>query len=465
MIKSVFTRSARTRRLACSCLMGVASVTALYMLPVTNAVVPGLFASQVQAAEEEGRRPPPSTRQAGTLTQQVFSRITKVMELRDMDDLAGAKAVLDEIRALYDRGRLNDFETFTLWQFYASIEQTEENYEGALTYYRRMLEVPNLSPDQIEQTWFYIGSFHFVLEQYREAIDAFEMYNQIALEPNDAVYLRIASAYYSIEEYRNALPPLLKNMELLRAKGEKVPQSTYGLLRAIYLTLEDYQSAYQTLREMVVLFEDPADWSLLAQLAGQLERFTEQAQIYYVAETGGFLDSENEYVQLASQLFNNENPYGCAEMIQKGFDKGIIEEDEDNLSFIAQCYQIAREDEKALPFLERAAAMSDDGELYARLARVYMTLDNMEKAAEAFKEAFDKGGLNRPDQVYLTQARAYMELNRYDEALTAARAAGRDERSADTARTWVTVLTNEKERYETLQRQRRDLAEFIRPAR
>jgi len=458
MIKSVFSKAG---------ILGMASLAALYMLPVADSAVSGinLFTSNAQAAEEEGRRPPPSTRQAGTLTQQVFSRITEVMELRDMEDIAGARAVLDEIRALYDRGRLNDFETYTMWQFYASLDQTEENYPGALSYYRRMLEVDNLSPDQIEQTWFYIGSFHFVLEEYREAIDAFETYNEIAIEPNDAVYLRIASAYYSIEEYANALPAIRKNMELVRAKGEMVPQSTYGLLRAVYLTLEDYQNAYQVLREMVVLFNDPADWGLLAQLAGQLERFAEQAQLYYVAETGGYLDSENEYIQLASQLYNNENPFGCAQMIKKGMENGLIEEDEDNLSFIAQCYQLAREDSLALPYLERAAAMSDDGELYARLGRVYMTLDDMDKAADAFEAAFDKGGLGRPDQVYLTQARAYMELNRYDEALQAARNAGRDERSAGTARTWVTVLTNEKARYDTLQNQRRDLAEFIRPVR
>jgi len=142
--------------------------------------------------------------------------------------------------------------------------------------------------------------------------------------------------------------------------------------------------------------------------------------------------------------------------------EGIIEEDEGNLAFLSTCYQIAREDAKAASPLERAAAMSEDGEHYARLGRIYATMSEFEKCVEAFDNAFDKGGLDRPDQSYLSVARCYMELNRYDEGIEAARSARRDERSEDTADTWITVLTREKERYETLQRQRRELAEWFR---
>jgi len=307
-----------------------------------------------------------------------------------------------------------------------------------------------------------VGSLHYVLEEFREAIEAFSTYNQIAVTPNDDVYLRIATAYYQLEDYRSAVEPLLKNMEIRRAKAVEIPQSTFSLLRALYLNLEDYPNAYQVLREMVVLFNDPADWGLLAAIAGQMEKFAEQAQTYYVANAGGYLDSEAELVNLASQLYNNDNPYGCAKIINKGMEEGVIEQDENNLSFLATCYQLAREDAKAAPYLERAAEMSEDGELYARLARVYMTIGDFEKSIEAFRKAFEKGGLDRADQVYLTQARAYMELNRYDEAIQAARNAARDSRSADSGQTWVTVLTREKERYDTLQRQRRELAEFFR---
>jgi tetratricopeptide (TPR) repeat protein len=148
--------------------------------------------------------------------------------------------------------------------------------------------------------------------------------------------------------------------------------------------------------------------------------------------------------------------------MERGMSDGIIEQDEGNLSFLSTCYQIAREDAKAVEPLARAAEMAEDGEYYARLGRIYSTLGDFENSIESFDMALEKGELEREDQVQLSLARSYMELNRYDEGLVAARAARLDERSEDTADTWITVLSREKVRYETLQRQRRDLAEYFR---
>ena len=435
---------------------------ALTVLPVAD--IPVIGSSQVLAQDEDddGRRAPPEARSSQTLGRRVFTRINEVMELRDMEQFAEALEVLGEIKEDFDRDRLNDREKFVMWQFYANIYQIQEQYDEAIEAYEQILLLENLTQEQLEQTLFYVGSLYYVQEQFRQAIDQFNEYNQIALEPNEDVFFRIGTAHYQLEEFPEAIPFILRNMEILRSKGEDIPKNTYDLLRALYFNVEDYESAYQVLRESIVLFNDPDDWVLLPAVLGQIERFQEQAQSYYVTDSLGYLDSDSQLVNLAAQLYNNDYPYGCARIMERGMADGIIEEDESNLSFLSTCYQIAREDEKAAPPLERAAAMSADGENYARLGRIYATMTEWEKSIDAFNTALEKGGIDRPDQVYLSMARSYMELNRYDEGIEAARNAMRDERSEDTGQTWVTVLTREKERYETLQRQRRDLAEFFR---
>lgn len=418
-----------------------------------------------RAEEEEGRRAPPEARSSQTLSRQVFTRINEVMELRDMDDFAGAMEVLDEIKDLYDRDRLNDREKFVMWQFYANLYQIAENYPEAINAYVQMLTLPNLTQEQLEQTLFYLGSLYYVEENFTQAIDYFTQYNDVALEPNEDVYYRIGTAHYQLEEYNDSIPFILRHMEILRSKNEAINKNIYDLLRALYFNIEDYEKAYQVLRESVVLYNEADDWVLLPAVLGQIERFREQAQSYYVVDVIGHLDTDTQLINLAAQLYNNDYSYGCARIIEKGMADGIIPEDESNLAFLSTCYQIAREDEKAAPPLERAAAMSDDGEHYARLGRIYATMEDFEGCIEAFDNAFDKGGLDRPDQAYLSVARCYMEANRYDEGIEAAREAARIERSEeisdDTAQTWITVLTREKERYETLQRQRRELAEFL----
>ena len=435
---------------------------ALTVLPVAD--IPVIGSSQVLAQDEDddGRRAPPEARSSQTLGRRVFTRINEVMELRDLEQFAEALEVLGEIKEDFDRDRLNDREKFVMWQFYANIYQIQEQYDEAIEAYEQILLLENLTQEQLEQTLFYVGSLYYVQEQFRQAIAQFNEYNQIALEPNEDVFFRIGTAHYQLEEFPEAIPFILRNMEILRSKGEDIPKNTYDLLRALYFNVEDYESAYQVLRESIVLFNDPDDWVLLPAVLGQIERFQEQAQSYYVTDSLGYLDSDSQLVNLAAQLYNNDYPYGCARIMERGMADGIIEEDESNLSFLSTCYQIAREDEKAAPPLERAAAMSDDGENYARLGRIYATMTEWEKSIDAFNTALEKGGIDRPDQVYLSMARSYMELNRYDEGIEAARNAMRDERSEDTGQTWVTVLTREKERYETLQRQRRDLAEYFR---
>jgi hypothetical protein len=456
----------RLRSLASRCLLGTVSAAMLYALPVIDSelgagnglVLNGL---QVVAGEAE-RRPPPETRQSEVMTRRVYERIEKVIELRDAEDYAGARVILGEVREMFNAGRLNNRETQVMFQFYASMDMAEENYEGALANHREILKLENLTPELLEQTWTQIGAILYQLERYREAIDAFIMLNSITLEPQADVYLRIAYAHYQLEEFSEAIPPLLTNFELVRARGDQIPRNSYGLLRALYLTIEDFTKAYQITREMTVIFNEDSDWVLLAQLSAQLERFNDQSHLYYVSKIGGFLNSQGEYVTLASLLNNNDNPIGCGKVMEEAIKTGVVAEEESNLSLTATCYRLAREDAKAVPFLEKAASLSDDGELYAQLARVHMTIGDYEASLPAFDNAFRKGELSRPDQVYLLQARAFLELNRFEEAAQAARNAARDRRSADTARTWETHINNERERITTLQRQRRELAEFLR---
>src|SRR5690606_24840421 len=212
----------------------------------------GLFNNAAQAAEEE-RRAPPEARQSETLGRAVYERIEKVMELREAEDYAGARALLGEVREMYDRGRLNNREKQVMFQFYANLDQIEEKYESALANYLEINKLEGISQTDREQTLTQIGALYFMLEQYEEAITTFRELLAIALEPDPGVYLRIAYAYYSLEDYANVPEPLMTNMEMLRAVGEEIPYNTYALLKSVYLLMEDYPKAYQTIREMVVL--------------------------------------------------------------------------------------------------------------------------------------------------------------------------------------------------------------------
>jgi len=437
------------------------------LLPLSQSVSSALnfVQSAALAQEEEGRRAPPSARSSQTLSRRVYERLEEIMELRDAEDMEGANQVLAEIMEMYEDGRLNDKESLTMWQFYANIAALDERYEEAIGYQQEILAMGDvLLPEQVEDTLSMLGQLSYAIEDYRGAIDYYLRFLDVALEPGLDPYLRIASAYYTIEEYADAIPFMLEFIDRSRAMNEDIDRSTFLLLRALYTTLEQYPEALQLTREMIIMYQDKEDWEFIINLLGVLERFDEQAGFLYAMDAFGYLDSEGQVTNLAAQFFNEGFYWGSAKTLEKGLEQGIIEDEADFRlwSNIGQGYQFSREDEMSLEPLARAAELDESGDTYSRLATAYINLGRYEDAVPVFEDAFAKGDLNREDQTYLRQAQVYLNLNRFDDALEAARNAGRDERSEDAAETWIRYIENERNLYDTKERQRELYQGFFR---
>ncbi len=102
--------------------------------------------------------------------------------------------------------------------------------------------------------------------------------------------------------------------------------------------------------------------------------------------------------------------------------------------------------------MEKAAAKSDEGELYVRLGNVYLDGDQFAKAADSVQKGLKKGGVKRPDQARLVLGMAYFNLGKYDKARRAFRDAGKDDRSAKYSKQWIAYVTSEEDRQRELKK-------------
>ena len=96
--------------------------------------------------------------------------------------------------------------------------------------------------------------------------------------------------------------------------------------------------------------------------------------------------------------------------------------------------------------MEKAAELSDKGELYTRLGNVYLDSDEHKKAIGAVKKGLSKGGVKRPDSARLVLGMAHFNLGDYNSAKKAFREADKDERSEKYARQWIRYIASEEER-------------------
>lgn len=63
-----------------------------------------------------------------------------------------------------------------------------------------------------------------------------------------------------------------------------------------------------------------------------------------------------------------------------------------------------------------AAPISDDGELYIRLAQSYMNLGSWDQTADAVRKGLDKGSVRRPDTARVMLGMALFNGKKYIQA-------------------------------------------------
>jgi tetratricopeptide (TPR) repeat protein len=133
-------------------------------------------------------------------------------------------------------------------------------------------------------------------------------------------------------------------------------------------------------------------------------------------------------------------------VLEQGLDDGTISSTLEHWRLLAQAWTVAQEYDKAIPALTRAAELSTDGKMDLILAQSYMNLDRWEESVTAARNAIRKGGLDRVDQAHVMIGQALFEMDRFDDARQAFTAAQADRRSRQIAAQWLSYIDSEEER-------------------
>lgn len=427
--------------------------------------VPLSFSQVVLAGEEQ--RAPPEARTAGTLSEPVMRAISSIQELMnpedegDEPDMARAKEELDELRQRRFE-RMNDFEKSTLLNFYTNYYLSIEDYENALVTFEEILQIEELRTETRLRTLRSLGQLYMAEERWDEAIGAYTRWRDMSETEDVIVFRGLSYSHYQQEEYQEALPYWLDFMNLALDTGEELDRDDYAYLNGIYFNLEDFESALELTKTMIVLFDDSTDWMNLNAVYASLDQEDRRVQALNLAYLKGFVDDENRYLNLGQSLAGMDIPYTGAEIIQEGIDEGAVEQDEENLTTLAQLRLIASDYEAALEPAQRVAEMSDSGDGYDTLGYIHYVLFDYEAAAEAFQMALDKGDLSDRADTLLFLARALLELDDFEGALAAARQSADigDESARNAADSYINFINGSRDRFNVLAERRQNAIDY-----
>ena len=430
-------------------------------------------------------------KKARALQTSTAKKIVKVVEALERVDEEGkedpdfetVKEVLNEL--LDKKDSLRSYDRSVMWNYWGYIYYSEENYPQAMQAYRNLLAEPEstiplrvASLYTLAQLNFVEGDFEKGVEVLLQWMDEVEVITAQGWSLLAQAYFQIGSEKKSANEkydlYEKALDSMLNAVKTAEIEDYKPKENWYVLMAACYSELESRigkdQSLYKQLdiyEILVNLYPKKMYFLQLGGIYGQLNREVDYMTTLNAAYQKDLLDKQGEYLMLTQLLLLNNNPYWAAKVLESGRIKKVptidektkeekllpvVKDTEKNLKILADAWRMAQEVDLAIPVLEKAAKLAEDGQTFIILGSLYLSEDKLEKAVDAIQQGLKKGKVKNPSQARLTLGQAHFELQNFEQAKKEFRIAARDDdkKIKKTANSWIKYTENEQVRVKNL---------------
>lgn len=405
-----------------------------------------LFSGTTHAQESEAAQQ--ETRKTPAMRERVYSRLSEAQACADEGDMPCARELLDRVREM---SNLNSYEIAQMWNFYAFIYFSQDNYREATRAYENVLQQADLPLGLETTTIFTLTQLYFQEERFEDSLAMLERWFVLTPTPSPDPYVLKAQIYYSLERFREGIDPVRTAIQVAMDQERELRENWYRLLNVFYYELEEYPNVIDVLTTMIEMWPKREYFIQLSAMYGQEGDEGRQLALFETAYEAGWLLRSSEIVNLSQLLLQADIPYKAAKILEKGLEDGIVESTESNWRVLAQAWQLAQEDEEAIPALSRAAGLADDGVLDVRLAQSHQNLAQWQNCVDAARSGMRKGDLRRPDQANMILGACLFELGEFDAARNAFGDAEKDSRSRTGARSWMRYVDAEEDRERQLE--------------
>jgi tetratricopeptide (TPR) repeat protein len=424
------------------CASSLAVVSALAVLFSVAAPV-ALPAGSAQAQEEE-------TRQVQALRERVFQALAKAQEKMDADDYAGAKRELEQVRGLAD---LNSYERGQILYFSGLIEYQQDNLAAAIRIFEQVIALPELPQGFRTDTMWALVQLAMAAEQYRKVLEYGNEWLRTAENPSGDPFYLLAVAHFQLKEYRKTVEMMDRAIQIAERDGAFAREDWYGLLRAGLHELGDTRRLRSVLEKLVARWPKKEYWLHLSTIYGELNEERKQIAALETIYEAGWMTRENEVLQLAQLYMQGGGAFKGAQILEQGMESGLVQRNERNYRLLAQAWMQAQDDRRSIAPLREAAQRSSDGQLHLQLAQSHLNLYEYNECVEAARTAISRGGLRRPGNANIVLGTCLLELQRYDQAREAFRAARSDSSTRTSADRWIDFIDREVARKRDLEQQ------------
>ena len=382
-----------------------------------------------------------------TVRERTGKRLLASQEAFQASKFDEAEAELTKLRLR----SLNPFERARTHQMWAAVAAAQRKPQKAREHFQQALAENALPAEEQASIRYQIAQLYLGEEKWGEAIENLKEWFVVAPEKPPGGYYLLALAYYQLGDFATALEPAQDAVSLTDSPQEGWLQ----LLLAIRLTLAGnandapererlYKEAEPVMLELVKRYPKKIYWTQMSTLYGAREDYDRALAYLELAKLQGMLDQDEDLRRLAQLMLARDLPYPAAQVLEEGFAKKLLTEDAQSFELLSTAWIQARDFDRALDPLRKAAELSTDGKLSIRLAQLYLQREDWKEAEAALRRALDKGGLSSPADAQILMGIVIFSAGRLDESLGWFARASAYPETKDEAGAWIQHIEQQK---------------------
>ncbi|MGI9199537.1 MAG: hypothetical protein ACR2QL_00660 [Woeseiaceae bacterium] len=414
-------------------------------LIICGALASGSALAQTDEEEEEAERRSKSqeTKQAQAVSKAVFDTITKAQEAVDAKDYPGALKILN---ALYNPDKLTEYEQANVLNYIGFVYYNMDDTPNALRTYEKMVQIPTLEPQLKKQTLYTVAQLQTMQEDYEKALATLDQWFIMETNPAPDPFILKAQNLYQVKRYNDMIEPVENAMRVATKRQKEIKEDWWVLLNFAYFQQENYAKVRDIQKTLLESWPKKNYWFSLAGAYTELGEDENLINAFASAHTQQMLVKESELVTMAQLFMQREVPYKAGQLLETEMASGRVSKDAKNYRLLSQAWQLAMEDERAIPALQAAARLATDGELDVRLGNAFLNTGDYGECIKSVEAGIRKGGLKSPDNAQISLGMCLYNERKYQAGIEAFTQAAKTPRSRRVANQWITVIRADVER-------------------
>lgn len=360
-----------------------------------------LLLSPVQAQDDEY-----------LLTEKTYRSLSKAQELMEAEQYTQAGRQLNELLGQTDAG---SYDRAVVQQTIGYLYSEQDQYDRAAEAFQQALDADALPEDVTHNLRYNLAQLLIADGQYSQGIKLMEDWLANERQPENSVYVLLATAYYRVENYSK----VVEHIRTAIQKDRDPKEDWYRLQLSAHMSLKQYKSAINVLETLITRYPHrKIYWDQLSALYLQQEKEFTSLAVRMLADRLDLGDAET-LVNLADMYRYLRVPYKSGKLLERAMNDGVIPADFKHLEKLADSWLAAREDELAAQTLNRMLAKDSSGESHLKLAQVYISTEDWQKVIDTLTPVVEQLKGNEKGRAQLLLGTSYFHLDQLEQAKSA----------------------------------------------